>query len=92
MNNLSPPKIVAAANRSSIDGLLVISARHFDKCMRAQITALGREHTEFREQGFIDQHCNFYTREEAYTVAEKNNQIFRRCGGDENRLFSENLY
>lgn len=89
---LSKPRIVAAANRSSVDGFLVVGARHFDTCMRAQIKESGRKHTEFTEQGFIDQHCNFYTREEAYLIAERNGQIFRRCGGDELCLFSENLY
>lgn len=44
------------------------------------------------EQGFIDQYGNFYTREEAYFVAEENGQIIKKCGGDRVSLFSENLY
>ena len=92
MTELSKPIIVAAANRSNVDGLLVVGARHFDQCMREQIKATGRKHTEFTEQGFIDQHCKFYTREEAHLIANANDQIIRRCGGDEKRLFSENLY
>jgi hypothetical protein len=92
VKNLSSPRIVAAANRSGVDGLLVIGARHFDKCMRDQIKACGRKHTEFNEQGFIDQHCKFYTREEAYLIADSNNKIVRRCGGDSGTLYSENLY
>lgn len=91
-SKLSSPRIVAAANRSNIDGVVIVGARHFDQCMRGQIAAMSRTHIEFREQGFIDQHCNFYTREEAFIIAEKNNQIIRRCGGDEGHLFSENLY
>lgn len=92
MTELSKPRIVAAANRSSVDGILIVGARHFDACMRGQIKAMGRNHTEFYEQGFIDQHCRFYTREEAHGVASENGQIIRRCGGDEGTLFSENLY
>lgn len=92
MKKLSKPIIVAAANRSTADGLLVVGARHFDACMREQIKAMSRKHTEFTEQGFIDQHCKFYTREEAFIVASENGQIKRRCGGDDGKLFSENLY
>lgn len=44
------------------------------------------------EQGFIDQFGVFMTREEAYVVAKAAGQIKYRCGGDDGRLFSENLY
>lgn len=44
------------------------------------------------DEGFIDQFGNFLTREEAHVIAVKQNQIIRRCGGDESRLYSENLY
>ena len=44
------------------------------------------------EQGFIDQRGEFMTREEAHKVATESGQIIRRCGGDDGRLFSENLY
>jgi hypothetical protein len=44
------------------------------------------------EQGFIDQHGVFMTREEAWIVAEAACQIIRRVGGDGARLYSENLY
>jgi hypothetical protein len=43
-------------------------------------------------QGFLDQWGEFMTREEAHGVATRQRQILRRCGGDEGRLFSENLY
>lgn len=90
---LSPPIIVCAANRSNVDGLLVLGARHFDACMRKAIDLSGRKHTEFVEQGFIDQHCNFYTREEAFEIAENNGQIKRILGTEHRReLYSENLY
>lgn len=32
------------------------------------------------------------TREEAHEVAKAAGQIIRRCGGDEHKLYSENLY
>lgn len=54
----------------------------------AQMSTDGRD----TEQGFIDQHGNFYSREEAWKIAQANGQIIRRVGGDEGRLFSENLY
>lgn len=86
-------RIVCAANRSNVDGLLILGARHFDNCMRATITALGRNHTEFVEQGFIDRFGNFLTRSEAFDIAEQSNQITRECGTEHTReLYSENLY
>jgi hypothetical protein len=42
-------------------------------------------------QGFVDNKGNFLTRKEALLIAEKENQIIRRCGGDV-ELYSENLY
>lgn len=47
---------------------------------------------QLAEQGFIDQRGAFLTREEAHKVATGAGQIIRRCGGDDGRLFSENLY
>ena len=45
------------------------------------------------EQGFIDQHGQFYTREQAFVIATANNQIRRKTGGvDSKQLFSEDLY
>jgi hypothetical protein len=43
------------------------------------------------EQGFIDQHGKFYSREDAWDIAKENGQIFRDCDVD-GTLFSENLY
>src|SRR5690606_33461090 len=73
----SPHRIVCAANsyKVSFDREFVIpSARHFDKRMHAIINLIGfgpRNH----DQGFIDQHGEFYTREEAWKIAEANGQI-----------------
>lgn len=45
------------------------------------------------EQGFIDQHGMFYTREQAYRIASANNQLIRETGyGVKDKLYSEDLY
>lgn len=87
---LSKPRIVCAANKLA-SGLIVCGARHHDKVMNAQIKAANETFVN-EIQGFIDQHGVFYTRQEAWVIAEKNDQIIRRCGGDDGKLFSENLY
>lgn len=87
--DVSPRTIVCAANRK--DWVIVCGARHFDNVMREQIKRMNMDFKNW-EQGFIDQYGNFLTREQAYHVASLNGQIVRRCGGDEGRLFSENLY
>jgi len=85
--------IVCAANRHRKTGRIVTGARHYDPIMRAQIAAAeGSAEWIGCEQGFIDQFGKFLTREEAHIVAKENGQIRQRCGGDENQLFSENLY
>ena len=89
------PRIVCAAIRS-IDGKRVItSPKHRDPIMNAQIIASeGGHYWCSAESGFIDQYCNFYTREEAYKVAVKNEQIIRivDVGIKTQRLYSEMLY
>lgn len=44
------------------------------------------------EQGFVDQFGQFLTRNEAFEVAKKADQIIQIFGGDKEILFSENLY
>lgn len=83
-------RVVCAANRS-VD-VVVLGARHFDSVMVATMELLIIPATVEWEQGFIDQHGVFMTREEAWTVAEAAGQIIRRVGGDGTRLYSENLY
>jgi hypothetical protein len=54
---------------------------------------MGIKGSEPHEQGFIDQYGKFYSRKAAWKIAEKEGQIIRRCGGDEDgTLWSENLY
>ena len=92
--------IVCAALRYP-DGTLVVGPRHFDATMRKQIlrlpldtvyTAWEENKVAQPEQGFIDTQGNFYTREEAWIHASAHSQIRKRVGGDEGKLFSENLY
>ena len=42
-------------------------------------------------QGFVDGTGKFLTREEAHVRAIQHKQILRRVGGDQTRLFSENI-
>lgn len=88
-------RIVAAACRNR-KGELIVSARHWDMLMHkiAQSSANPADWYEddWDEQGFIDQWGTYLTREEAHIIASQNGQILRRCGGDEYRLYSENLY
>lgn len=102
-------RIVCAANRRK-NGEIVLGVRHFCMHMRNAIhqhiladdALQGYEGAETSttdwsqsEQGFICNKGDFHTREEAWKIAEKTNQIVRRVGGDTmngGRLFSENLY
>ena len=86
------PWVVCAALRLP-SGRKICGPRHFDPVMRSQIA----NDTEapawkFAEQGFVDQHGNWLTREDAHRIALANGQRRKRCGGDESKLFSENLY
>jgi hypothetical protein len=44
------------------------------------------------EQGFVNQLGDFLTRVEALEIVKKNGQKRRSCGGEWERLYSENLY
>ena len=88
------PRIICAAILYN-DEILVVGPRHSDSVMLEQVDA--RRITKFSKnvQGFIDQFGDFWTRQEAWKIAEKNGQIYRRCGGDTangGTLYSENLY
>lgn len=99
--HLDSRRIVCAANRlyfnpdSEIEQLIICGARHNDSLMISQ-----KQHLDDyvlsqiigEEQGFVDQYGTFHTREDAHKIATKQDQFFRRCGGDEIRLYSENLY
>lgn len=85
-------RVVCAALRDK-QGRIIAGPRHFDQIMHEQIRARALPNAwKTSEQGFIDQHGVFLTREEALAVAVMAEQIVRRCGGDDDKLFSENLY
>lgn len=81
-------RVVCAAGRK-VNGTIVCSPRHGDFIWHSVI--LETDWVKL-EQGFVDQKGVFMTREEAWKVAEAAGQIIYRCGGDGEKLFSENLY
>lgn len=88
-------RIVCAANRN-LGAAIILGVRHWDSFMHIQASDYANPEG-FAEQGFVDNNREFLTREEAWLVAEKANQIIKRVGGDMNaegvgKLFSENLY
>lgn len=92
------PVIVCAAIKK--DGHIIAGPRHYDKIMQMQIKKLtshlpkeaARKVWLGAEQGFIDQFGKFYTRQEAWVVAENNEQIKNNLAVKSGMLFSENLY
>jgi hypothetical protein len=86
------PRIVSAANKFE-NGPMLVGARHWDQHMHIQANYMSIKGSEPHEQGFIDQYGKFYSRKEAWKIAEQEGQIIRRVGGDSNGvLYSENLY
>lgn len=89
-------RIVCAANRYP-DGTVVLGIRHWDQYMHVHVeqlidNGLFESMSCKEEQGFIDSKGVFHDRTQALEIAKEANQIIRRCGGDEFKLFSENLY
>lgn len=91
--------VVCAAIRAA-DGSLLLGIRHYSADMRAQIQARHDgakfEHRHDEDQGFVDQHGVFMSREEAFRVAADGGQLNYpdRCGVGLNgrKLYSEGLY
>lgn len=98
MSDLSAPRIVCAANQHLDTKEIAIGVRHFCPIMCANIDRFGRKGQQYEdgwrasEQGFIDQHGVFYTREQAWVIAEKNGQIIRDPDWQRGSLHSEHLY
>ena len=106
---LPPPFIVCAAIK--IKDLIICGPRHGD-CINTAIAVgvypNGEDQTEEESKvilGFVDQEQEFYTREEAWVIADKMGEIRRPTGweadfsktrppnvGDKKLLFSENLF
>jgi len=91
-NNLIKPqsRIVCAANKHKTSGRLILGPRHWDNTMRAQIRE-GEKWGEF-QQGFIDQWGQWYSREDAYIIAEKAGQLLFHYPEWGQRLYSESIY
>ena len=86
---------VACAALLGTDGTIVVGVRHFDSFMRHQIAMLKQFNGgrwPVKSQGFVDQFGKYLTRQQALKIAKERGQIIRRCGGDEKRLYSENIY
>lgn len=85
--------IVCAAARNSETGKIVCSPRHYDYICHQSIPDEEKyESWKYADQGFVDQFGKFLTRAEAWKIAVAAGQIRRRCGGDGEELYSENLY
>lgn len=87
--------IVCAANISSDEEVMLIGARHWDRLMHQQADMHPDKAFHIHGQGFIDQYGKWYSRQDAWKIAEEAGQIRRRCGGDDSdggTLYSENLY
>jgi hypothetical protein len=89
-------RIVCSACKPKNSDIIICSPRHLDGTCRAILKSIAvDEKDKFilpSGQGFVDQYGTWFNREEAYIIAKANNQIIRRCGGDEGTLYSENLY
>lgn len=106
MTKLSKPRIVCAANRNNHSEDIAIGVRHFcplmhqtirNMCAARNIDPMNMKSDyafgwRTSEQGFIDQHGKFYTREEAWKIADENGQIFRDRDWQTGTLHSEHLY
>lgn len=92
-------RVVCAAIRAE-DGSVLLGIRHYSQDMHDQIEARkdGHKfnHRHDEDQGFVDQHGVFMSREEAYQVAADAHQIISvtSCGKglDGMKLYSEGLY
>lgn len=89
-------RIVCAANKLP-DGTVLPGVRHWDSVMhriadKLPDNARNSDIVEREVQGFLDRFGVFHTREEAWKIAFDAGQIIRRCGNDNGKLWSENLY
>ena len=88
-------RIVCAAIRAN-NGSIITGIRHYSSDMISQICARKDgekfKHRHGDDQGFVDQRGNYYTRAEAWVIAEKQGQIVHKLIGQEGTLYSENLY
>ena len=87
--------IICAAAKDPDNNKVYISMRHGDEMFWQQLDAEythGDKNCCHFEQGFYTNKRRFVSREEAYIIAEQNNQIKRLCPTDSKHLYSEMLY
>lgn len=93
--------IVCAANKYTLttgEELVVPCVRHTNPVLSQQIKVLMDAGLLEKgwclpdDQGFIDQYYNWWSREDAYIIAEAANQINHESNGHHRDLFSEGLY
>lgn len=90
-SNTVPERIVCAAHE--LHGYIVIGLRHCDE--NTVRDAPSKTYLMDARQGFITNRRRFVDRQEAWKIAEAQQQIVRHVGGDTlhgGTLFSENLY
>ena len=105
---LSKPRIVSAAIQNELGDIIVgarhydchmrMQLKLHDKIH--ELLSMFSSHDSINfwgtganiEQGFIDQHGNYYSRKDAWLIAKDNDQIIRIVPGCEGTLYSENLY
>jgi hypothetical protein len=77
---------------------IVVPGRRHNDCYTLIESLLGDVNTEDipkrENQGFLTSHNRYVSREEAFTIAQENNQIWHNVHGDakEGSLVSEDLY
>lgn len=92
-------RVVCAAVRAA-DGEVLLGIRHYSHDMHVQLAARadGEKfmHRLGDDQGFVDQHGRYLSREEAYVVAMAAGQVIGpqhcRQGPNGPQLYSEGLY
>lgn len=89
---LSKPRIVCAAIRNKRTNVVIVGPRHFDLTMCSAIPFGELDKWKDAEQGFIDQHGEFYTRQQAWPIAWSNRQIIKDRDWQPGVLHSEHLY
>lgn len=96
---MSERRVVCAAIRAA-DGEVLLGIRHYSRDMHRQIEQRV-DGAKFNnrldeDQGFVDQHGVWMSREEAYQVAAETGQVLypRACGDGlaGPKLYSEGLY
>lgn len=87
--------IVCAALRGR-DGTILCGARHYDGVMHSQIKHMSMPDQFLRlsgdNQGFIDNFGEYFTRKEAFIIAQDADQLRGDKHTPKDILFSEDLY